>query len=120
MNTQPNFNAYNQSLLTNFCTTSFSRNPVSKQQPKSQIKSSIQVSSKTTHYVKMILLSLGVKEERIQPHRNFYNDFDFDILMHVNMIFLVESYFNIFITDEEAEKITTIQELEQIIQSKFL
>ncbi len=114
MNIQSNFNNANQNNINNFFKAS-SFTPLSSKEPTFIINS-----SKIEHYVKMILLSLGIKEEKIQSHRNFYEDFDFDILMHINMIFLVEAYFDIFITDEEAEKIMTIQDLQKIIQSKIL
>ncbi|AFM03030.1 acyl carrier protein [Bernardetia litoralis DSM 6794] len=121
MNIQPTFNTHNQNNLNSFFSTpSFSKNSTKKEATENQTKNTIQFSLKISHYVKMILLSLGIKEERIQPHRDFYEDFDFDILTHLNMIFLVEAYFSIFINDEEAEKINTIKELEQIIQKKLL
>lgn len=110
MNIQPHFNPSNQNAINHF----FSNSSTQKEQKLPMNP------SKIAHYVKMILLSLNIEEERIQPHRNFYEDFDFDILMHINLILLVESYFSIFINDEEAEKITTIQELQDVIQTKLL
>ncbi len=119
MNSQSNLNASNQNQITNFFIAS-SQNSIQRKQIKGQAKKINSVSLKISHYTKMILLSLGIKEDRIQNHRNFYEDFDFDIITHINLILLVESYFDIFITDQEAEKITTIQELHEIIQYKML
>ena len=115
MNTQPNFNTTNQNAINDFFKASSFFVPTAKQPIQSAVNY-----SKIEHYVKMILLSLNVEEERIQAHRNFYEDFDFDVLTHFNLILLVESYFHISITDEEAEQSSTVEKLQKLIESKLL
>lgn len=104
MNIQPNFNSTNQNATSDFFNvSSFNHSP----KEENSIKSTLNTAN-IFHYIKMILLSFNVEEERIQLHRNFYEDYDFDILAHFNLILLVEAYFNISITDEEAEQATTV------------
>lgn len=69
--------------------------------------------------IKMILMSVGINEERINENRHFYDDLYFDSLSYLDFIVLIESYFRIVIEDNIVEKIYTISDLQAIIQSKI-
>ena len=69
--------------------------------------------------IKMILMSVGINEERINENHHFYDDLYFDSLSYLDFIVLIESYFRIVIEDNIVEKIYTISDLQAIIQSKI-
>ncbi|ARC54905.1 acyl carrier protein [Candidatus Riesia sp. GBBU] len=58
---------------------------------------------------KIISDQLGVKKEDILNSSSFVEDLGADSLDTVELVMSLEEEFNIEITDEEAEKITTVQ-----------
>jgi acyl carrier protein len=61
---------------------------------------------------------LGVKDEKITPNANFADDLGADSLDTVELVMALEEEFDIEIPDEAAEKITTVQEAVDYINSK--
>ncbi len=61
--------------------------------------------------VKQIVVEqLGVKEEEVTGESSFVDDLGADSLDTVELVMALEEEFNIEIPDEEAEKITTVQQ----------
>ncbi len=61
--------------------------------------------------VKQIVVEqLGVKEEEVAGESSFVDDLGADSLDTVELVMALEEEFNIEIPDEEAEKITTVQQ----------
>lgn len=61
---------------------------------------------------------LGAKEEEITLDSHFSDDLGADSLDVVEMIMAVEEEFNIKVSDEDAEKITTVKELIDYIKNQ--
>ncbi|SEI39021.1 acyl carrier protein [Allopseudospirillum japonicum] len=59
---------------------------------------------------KIVAEQLGVKEEEIQNSSSFVDDLGADSLDTVELVMALEEEFETEIPDEEAEKITTVQE----------
>ncbi|ODC02992.1 acyl carrier protein [Terasakiispira papahanaumokuakeensis] len=59
---------------------------------------------------KIVAEQLGVKEEEIQTASSFVEDLGADSLDTVELVMALEEEFETEIPDEEAEKITTVQE----------
>jgi acyl carrier protein len=66
--------------------------------------------------VKVIAEQLGVEESKISPKASFINDLGADSLDMVELVMAFEEHFEIEIPDEEAEKITTVQDANAYIQ----
>jgi acyl carrier protein len=61
--------------------------------------------------VKQIVVEqLGVKEEEVSGDSSFVDDLGADSLDTVELVMALEEEFNCEIPDEEAEKITTVQQ----------
>ena len=61
--------------------------------------------------VKQIIVEqLGVKEDEVGTDASFVDDLGADSLDTVELVMALEEEFNCEIPDEEAEKITTVQE----------
>ncbi len=61
--------------------------------------------------VKQIVVEqLGVKEEEVSGESSFVDDLGAESLDTVELVMALEEEFNIEIPDEEAEKITTVQQ----------
>jgi acyl carrier protein len=61
--------------------------------------------------VKQIVVEqLGVKEEEVSGESSFVDDLGADSLDTVELVMALEEEFNCEIPDEEAEKITTVQQ----------
>ena len=61
--------------------------------------------------IKQIIVDqLGVKEEEVGVDASFVDDLGADSLDTVELVMALEEEFNCEIPDEEAEKITTVQE----------
>ncbi|KPJ67784.1 MAG: acyl carrier protein [Coxiella sp. DG_40] len=60
--------------------------------------------------IKIIADQLGVEEEKIVPEASFVDDLGADSLDTVELVMALEEEFDAEIPDEEAEKITTVQE----------
>jgi len=68
---------------------------------------------------KIICEQLEVSEEDVVPEASFVDDLGADSLDQVELIMAMEEEFDISISDEEAEKITTVRDaIEYIEQSK--
>ena len=60
---------------------------------------------------------LGVGEDEIKPESNFVEDLGADSLDIVQLIMALEEEYHLEISDEEAEKIRTIQDIVDYIES---
>ncbi|MBW3566912.1 MAG: acyl carrier protein [Proteobacteria bacterium] len=59
---------------------------------------------------KIVVEQLGVKEEEVKPASSFVDDLGADSLDTVELVMALEEEFECEIPDEEAEKITTVQQ----------
>jgi acyl carrier protein len=59
---------------------------------------------------KIIVEQLGVKEEQVVPSASFVDDLGADSLDTVELVMALEEEFECEIPDEDAEKITTVQQ----------
>ena len=59
---------------------------------------------------KIVCEQLGVKEEEVTAESSFVNDLGADSLDTVELVMALEEEFETEIPDEEAEKITTVQQ----------
>ncbi len=59
---------------------------------------------------KIVCEQLGVKESEVQPTSKFVEDLGADSLDTVELVMALEEEFETEIPDEEAEKITTVQD----------
>ncbi|MEL6343344.1 MAG: acyl carrier protein [Myxococcota bacterium] len=63
-----------------------------------------------TKVKELICQSLGVNEDEIKPDSSFIDDLGADSLDIVELVMLIEKDFDIEIPDEDAEKISTVQD----------
>jgi acyl carrier protein len=66
--------------------------------------------------IKIVADQLGVEEEKIVPEASFVDDLGADSLDTVELVMALEEEFGAEIPDEEAEKITTVQEAIEYIE----
>ncbi|MGV8017626.1 MAG: acyl carrier protein [Ignavibacteria bacterium] len=66
-----------------------------------------------------IIDKLGVEESKITPDAHFINDLGADSLDTVELVMKFEEEFDIKIPDEDAEKITKVDDAINYIQSKL-
>ncbi len=66
---------------------------------------------------KIVAEQLGVKEDDIQNSASFVEDLGADSLDTVELVMALEEEFETEIPDEEAEKITTVQQAIDYVQS---
>ncbi len=66
----------------------------------------------------LICQSLGVSEDEITPDSSFIDDLGADSLDIVELVMLIEKDFQIEIPDEDAEKISTVQDAIDYIVSQ--
>jgi len=66
----------------------------------------------------VIVDKLGVDESEVTLEANFTNDLGADSLDTVELIMELEKAFGISIPDEEAEKITTVGDANNIVKTK--
>ncbi|MDF1759043.1 MAG: acyl carrier protein [Coxiellaceae bacterium] len=66
---------------------------------------------------KIVVEQLGVKEDEVKNESSFVDDLGADSLDTVELVMALEEEFEIEIPDEEAEKITTIQQAIDYIDS---
>ncbi len=59
---------------------------------------------------KIVVEQLGVKEDEVVPEASFVDDLGADSLDTVELVMALEEEFETEIPDEQAEKITTVQE----------
>jgi acyl carrier protein len=67
----------------------------------------------------IIVDQLGVDEEDVTPDASFVDDLGADSLDIVELVMAFEEEFDIEIPDEDAEKITTVGEAVEYIESKI-
>ncbi|BER92102.1 acyl carrier protein [Thermatribacter velox] len=67
----------------------------------------------------IIVDQLGVDEDEVTPDASFIDDLGADSLDIVELIMAFEEEFDIDIPDEDAEKITTVGEAVEYIESKI-
>lgn len=67
---------------------------------------------------KIVVEQLGVKEEEVANDSSFVDDLGADSLDTVELVMAFEEEFGIEILDDDAEKITTIQQAIDFISSK--
>ncbi len=65
---------------------------------------------------KIIVDQLGVDESEVVPSASFVEDLNADSLDLVELIMSLEEEFKLQISDEEAEKISTVQEAHDYIE----
>ncbi len=68
---------------------------------------------------KLVAEQLGVEEDRIVAEASFIDDLEADSLDLVELIMSLEEEFDIEISDEEAEKLTTVGEAQSFIQARL-
>ena len=72
----------------------------------------------TDEKVKQIIVEqLGVDEAEVTPNASFVDDLGADSLDQVELLMAFEEAFNIEIPDEDAEKIATVKDAVEYIQS---
>ncbi|EIJ42869.1 acyl carrier protein [Beggiatoa alba B18LD] len=59
---------------------------------------------------KIVVEQLGVKEEEVKNNSSFVDDLGADSLDNVELVMALEEEFGCEIPDDEAEKITTVQQ----------
>lgn len=67
---------------------------------------------------KIVAEQLGVNETEIKNESSFVNDLGADSLDTVELVMALEEEFETEIPDEEAEKITTVQQAIDYVQSQ--
>jgi acyl carrier protein len=77
------------------------------------------MSSIEERVVKMVAEQLGVKEDDVKPDSSFVDDLGADSLDTVELIMALEEEFDTEIPDEEAEKITTVQQAVDYINNNL-
>ena len=65
----------------------------------------------------VIIDKLGVEEDSIKPEAHFVNDLGADSLDTVELVMALEEEFDCEIPDEEAEKITTVKQANDYVNS---
>ena len=68
---------------------------------------------------KIIVDQLGVEEELVTPEASFVDDLGADSLDTVELVMALEEAFKIEISDEDAEKITTVADAVKYIESRI-
>ena len=68
---------------------------------------------------KSVCEQLGVKEEEVTTESSFVNDLGADSLDTVELVMALEEEFETEIPDEEAEKITTVQQAIAYIEANL-
>ncbi|WP_096199329.1 acyl carrier protein [Bacillus sp. FJAT-45350] len=67
---------------------------------------------------KIIVDRLGVEESEVKPAASFKDDLGADSLDVVELVMELEDEFDLEISDEEAEKISTVADVVEYIQSQ--
>jgi acyl carrier protein len=74
------------------------------------------MSSVADRVKKIVVEQLGVKEEEVNNDASFVDDLGADSLDTVELVMALEEEFECEIPDDEAEKITTVQQAVDYIQ----
>ncbi|HQU16315.1 MAG: acyl carrier protein [Chromatiales bacterium 21-64-14] len=75
------------------------------------------MSSVAERVQKIVIEQLGVKDEEVTPDASFVDDLGADSLDTVELVMALEEEFECEIPDEEAEKITTVQQAVEYINT---
>ena len=75
-----------------------------------QTRKTLKMSSIEDRVKKIVIEQLGVKEEEVTPSASFVDDLGADSLDTVELVMALEEEFECEIPDEEAEKITSVQQ----------
>ena len=65
---------------------------------------------------KIVIDQLGVEDNQVVPSASFVEDLNADSLDLVELIMAMEEEFNVSISDEDAEKILTVQDAIDYVQ----
>lgn len=68
---------------------------------------------------KIVAEQLGVDEEQVIPEASFVEDLNADSLDLVDLIMTLEEQFSMEISDEDAEKIVTVQDAINFVEEHF-
>jgi acyl carrier protein len=77
------------------------------------------VSEKETKIKQIIAEKLGVSEDKVIPQASFIDDLGADSLDQVELIMAFEDAFDIEIPDEDAEKLHTVKDAMDYLESKI-
>jgi acyl carrier protein len=77
------------------------------------------VSEKETKIKQIIAEKLGVSEDKVIPQASFIDDLGADSLDQVELIMAFEDAFDIEIPDEDAEKLRTVKDAIDYLESKI-
>jgi acyl carrier protein len=77
------------------------------------------VSDREARVKQIIAEKLGVGEEKITPQSSFVDDLGADSLDQVELIMAFEDEFDIEIPDEDAEKMKTVKDATDYLDSKL-
>ncbi len=67
---------------------------------------------------KIVIDQLGVDEELVTPNASFTDDLGADSLDAVELVMALEQEFNLEIPDEDAERLTNIEDTVKYLQEK--
>ncbi|MGB7567987.1 MAG: acyl carrier protein [Chitinivibrionales bacterium] len=77
------------------------------------------MSEKETKIKQIIAEKLGVSEDKVIPQASFIDDLGADSLDQVELIMAFEDAFDIEIPDEDAEKLRTVKDAMDYLESKI-
>ena len=77
------------------------------------------MSEKETKIKQIIAEKLGVSEDKVIPQASFIDDLGADSLDQVELIMAFEDAFDIEIPDEDAEKLRTVKNAMDYLESKI-
>jgi len=77
------------------------------------------VSEKEAKIKQIIAEKLGVSEDKVTPQASFVDDLGADSLDQVELIMAFEDAFDIEIPDEDAEKMKTVKDAVDYLNSKL-
>ena len=76
------------------------------------------MSEKQEKIISIIMDKLGVEKSKITPEANFTTDLGADSLDQVELIMQLEEEFDLEISDEEAESLTTVDKVLKFLNNK--